>query len=68
MTRKFKVWLDSGANIHSCNKKTVTLDDLGIEEEEWDAMADQEKDEAMREVAFSESEWGFEEITEKEGR
>lgn len=25
MERKFEIWLDSGANIHSCKKTVVTL-------------------------------------------
>ncbi|EAT8144426.1 hypothetical protein E8A44_23095 [Salmonella enterica] len=31
MGRKFKVWLDSGANIHSCYKQEIDIEeDLGI--------------------------------------
>jgi hypothetical protein len=62
MSRKFTLWLDSGANIHSTFKTTVTLDELGIESDEWDAMSESEKDEAMRETAFAQSDWGYAEI------
>ena len=66
MSRKFKVFLDSGANIHSRYETTVSLEELGIEEDVWDGMTEEERDEAMREVAFQRSEWGYEEI-EQEG-
>ncbi len=59
MTKKFEVWLDSGANIHSCRKQVVSLDEIGYSEEEWDEMDDEQKDEVMREIAFQNSEWGW---------
>ena len=62
MTRKFKVWLDSGANIHSCRKQTIELSDIGITDAEWDEMSDDAKDEVMREFAFDQSDWGYSEI------
>lgn len=66
MGRKFKVYLDSGANIHSRYEATVDLEDLGLESEEWDDMSDEEQQEIMREFAWERMEWGFEEITEKD--
>lgn len=63
MGRKFKVYLDSGANIHSCYEETVDLDDIGIDSEEWDEMSDREREEVMRDIAWGRMEWGFEEIT-----
>ncbi|EOL8940776.1 hypothetical protein ACM92B_002487 [Cronobacter dublinensis] len=63
MGRKFKVWLDSGANINSKYEQVVDLeDDLGISDEEWEQMPDGRKEEVMREVAWDRMEWGFEEI------
>ncbi|EPS0644777.1 DUF7167 family protein [Cronobacter malonaticus] len=63
MGRKFKVWLDSGANIHSKYEQVVDLeDDLGISDEEWEQMPDGAKDKVMRDVAWDRMEWGFEEI------
>lgn len=62
MGRRFTVWLDSGANNSSCNKQEVSLDDLGISEEKWDAMTADEKEAEMRDVAFNQSDWGFREI------
>lgn len=56
--------MDSGANIHSKYETTVSLKDLGIESEDWDAMSITEQEEVMRQVAFDRSEWGFDEITE----
>ncbi|MBE8365834.1 DUF7167 family protein, partial [Leptospira borgpetersenii] len=49
MGRKFKVWLDSGANIHSRYEQVVDLeDDLGISDEEWEKMDDEGKNEVMK--------------------
>ncbi|EPA7301008.1 hypothetical protein ACQ43C_000474 [Escherichia coli O9,30:H25] len=62
MERKFEIWLDSGANIHSCKKTVVTLDDLGLSENEWNEMDQDEKDENMRDVAFETLDWGWKEI------
>ncbi|EAO0106741.1 hypothetical protein EU727_08810 [Salmonella enterica] len=61
MGRKFKVFLDSGANIRSKYEREVDLDDLGIEED-WDEMSEEEKNEAMQEIAWENMEWGFYEI------
>ncbi|MFI4031763.1 DUF7167 family protein [Klebsiella quasipneumoniae] len=62
MGRKFKVFLDSGANIHSKYETEVDLDDFGLSSEEWDEMSDPEKDEVMKDVAWERMEWGYEEI------
>ncbi|EOU3311727.1 hypothetical protein ACNVJZ_001493 [Cronobacter sakazakii] len=63
MGRKFKVWLDSGANIHSKYEQVVDLeDDLGIDSEEWDQMTDEGKEEVMKDIAWERMDWGFEEI------
>lgn len=59
MSRTFKVWLDSGANIHSRYEAEVSLDDLGLTSEEFDALSDDEIDEAFREFAFAKSDWGW---------
>lgn len=62
MGRKFKIYLDSGANIHSRYETEVDLEDFGIESQEWDDMSDEEQQETMREVAWERAEWGWEEI------
>ncbi|MDT3584889.1 hypothetical protein ROL70_07775 [Cronobacter sakazakii] len=63
MGRKFKVWLDSGANIHSKYEQVVDLEDgLGISDEEWEKMDDEGKNEVMKEIAWERMDWGFEEI------
>lgn len=67
MTRKFKVFNDSGANIYSKYETTVSLEELGIEEDVWDGMTEEERDEVMRDVAFQRSEWGYEEIEQEGG-
>ena len=65
MGRKFKVWLNSGANAYSCRKQIVDLDDLGMSEE-WDSMSEDEREEALREVAFDRADWGFCELEDGE--
>lgn len=62
MGRKFKVYLDSGANIHSKYETEVDLEDFDIESDEWDDMSEEEQQEIMREVAWERAEWGWEEI------
>lgn len=60
--RKFKIWLNSGAGIYSKYEVTYTLDELGLTDDGWDAMNDEEKDDFMREIAFEKSDWGYQEI------
>lgn len=62
MSKKFKVWLDSGANAFSCNEQEFTLEEIGCDEKEWEAMSTEEQEEFMREIAFEHSEWGFKEV------
>lgn len=54
-------WLDSGANIHSCNRGSITLNELGLTDEEWEAMPGKDKDNLLRELAFEGSDWGWSE-------
>lgn len=62
MTKKFKVWLDSGANIHSKLEQEISLDDIGYTDAEWDELSDDDKEKEMREIAFYRADWGFDEI------
>ena len=64
MSRRFKVFNDSGANIHSKYETTTSLEELGIEEAAWDGMTEEERDETMRDVAFKRAEWGYFEVDE----
>lgn len=59
MSKKIKYWCDSGANIHSCRKGTTTLDELGLTEEEWHAMSDEDRDNLMRDIALDRLDWGY---------
>lgn len=59
MTIKIKYWLDSGANIHSQYEGKTTTDEIGITDDEWRSMTDQDKEEMMREYAFERSDWGY---------
>lgn len=63
MSRKIKLWCDSGANIHSTNKEVVTLESLGYTDEGWDAASEDEKYKVAEEWAWNAGlEIGFEEI------
>ena len=59
MTVTIKYWCDSGANIHSCRKGSITLDELGFTETEWDEMPEDQRDEVMKEIAFERLDWGY---------
>lgn len=59
MSRTFKVWLDSGANIHSCRKFTLSLEKMGLSDEDFDEMDEEEKDEMFKEYAFERLDWGW---------
>lgn len=60
MGKKIKVWLDSGANIHSKYEQVVDLEDeYGISEEEWDEMSSIEQEDFVRDIAFSTLDWGW---------
>lgn len=59
MSKKIKYWCDSGANIHSRRDGTTTLDDLGLTEDEWNEMSDDERDEMMRDIACERLDWGY---------
>ena len=62
MSKRFKVWLDSGANNDSRREQEFSLDDIGLSDDEWERMTPDEKESEMREVAFDHSDWGFAEI------
>lgn len=59
MSKTIKYWCDSGANIHSRREGTITLDELGLTEEEWNEMSDDGRDELMRDIAFERLDWGY---------
>lgn len=59
MSKKIKYWCDSGANMHSCRKGTTTLDELGLTEEEWHAMSDEDRENLMRDIALDRLDWGY---------
>lgn len=60
--KTFKCWLNSGANCHSEYSVVVTTDELGLTDEEYDSLSEDEKEEMFREIAFEQSEWGFKEV------
>ena len=62
MSEGLHIWLDSGANIHSKHEQTLTWDELGHTEEEWDEMTEDEQTEVAKEIAFNYADWGFEKV------
>ncbi len=60
---KIKVWLDSGANAFSEYSQEFDLEkDLGLDEDEWNAMSEQKKDDFIRPIAWDRMDWGYQEI------
>lgn len=66
MSRKFTFWLDSGANIHSRREETMTLEEMGIDDEEYDAMSEEDRESFFKDFAFAYADWGWEETDEEE--
>ena len=62
MSVKIKYWCDSGANAFSTRTGFVTLDELGVNEDEWRSMSEEEKEKLMYEVACDRLDWGFAEV------
>lgn len=63
-TKRFIVWCDSGANIQSCRKEVLTLEDLGMTEEQWEELTEDEKESEMQQIAFNRLDWGWAELEE----
>jgi hypothetical protein len=59
MSYNIYYWCDSGANCESCREDTISTDELGITEKEWDDMSEDEQTNMMREVALDRLDWGF---------
>ncbi len=52
---KVKFCLNSGANIHSCNEVELdTVEDLGMAEDEWEGLSDDDKYKQVRDYFGSE--------------
>lgn len=62
MSKKFKVWLDSGASIHSKHEVIVSLEEIGLSDERWAAMTEKEQEDEMRQIAFEKADWGYVEV------
>jgi len=59
---KIKFFCDSGANIHSCREQILDLEDLGISEDEWNDMSEDDKYKEAEMWANERLEIGFEEL------
>ena len=54
-----KYWCDSGANHASCRNGEVSLEEIGLTEDEWLEKSDDERDEIMRDYALERLDWGY---------
>lgn len=63
---KVKFYVDSGANIHSNNESEWldTVEDLGMEEGEWESMSDDEKYKEVETWASNYLDMGYKEEEE----
>ena len=61
MSKIIQWWCDSGANIHSCLNDEISTEDMGLTDEEWDSMPEEDKVDMMREIALDRLDWGFKE-------
>lgn len=69
MSKQFKFWVDSSKNISFKYEEIFNLDDMGLTEEDWQEMTEEEKEFALEEYAkellFNRYiEYGHEEIEE----
>ncbi len=62
MAKKIRFWLDSGANIYSRYERTMSTEEIGFTDEEWDALSEDEKEEVAKDVAWERMDWGFLEL------
>ena len=53
-TITIKVWMDSGANIHSRYRTEFEIDKA-----EWDAMSEEDKEDCARGYAWGRMDWGW---------
>lgn len=59
---KLRIYCDSGANIHSKWEDVYDLEDLGMTEEEWKEMSEQDREALVKPIALDRLDWGWEEI------
>ncbi len=59
---KIEFYCNSGANAFSCRKEVFTIDDLGMSEQQWDALSDDEKYAQAEEWANDRLEIGWKEL------
>lgn len=60
--RKIKFVCDNNANIHSSREETYTLKQLGLTEEEWDEMSEEDRYKMVEDWAMERFEYWFEEV------
>ena len=64
--KKVKVWLDSGANIHSRNEDEFeSEEEFGFTEEEWNDLSPQEQFETVIDYCYG-FDWGVEFVEQPE--
>lgn len=59
---KINYWCDVGANIHSKYKSSFDTErDLDLNDEEWTALPDADKDKIVQEYVMERLDWGYHE-------
>lgn len=59
---KIEVWCDSGANIKSCRKGIIDLEIVGIDNNEWKQMSEDDRLEIVNEWANEKLYIGYKEL------
>lgn len=59
MSKTIHYWCDSGANVHSTYRGKIALEELGMTEDEWLELTNDERDNVMREIALERLDWGY---------
>lgn len=59
---QLRIWCDSGANAHSKREEIISLEDIRLTKDEWDKMDEKQREDAVKEVAFAQLDWGYAEV------
>ena len=59
---KLRIWCDSGANAHSKREEIISLEDICLTKDEWEKMDEKQREDAAKEVAFAQLDWGYAEV------
>lgn len=60
--KRIRFYCDNGANIESCRSDEFTPKELGLTDQEWQELTEDEKYEMVRDWAFDKLDYGYEEL------